>query len=161
VSQTAAQVTDTKPLVGTDEATIDDKGRVLFSKKKRDRLGNGFAMCLGDNGCIYAYPADEWRKICSEIQTHDPTNQGTVEYTRMVMGTADDELDFDGQGRVVVPKKLRELAKLKEKLLLVGCLTRLEIWAQEEFDRYEEDRDGYGRERREKIQRAYKEMKAS
>jgi MraZ protein len=150
-----------KPLVGTDEATIDDKGRVLFSKKKRERLGNGFAMCLGDNGCLYAYPGDEWQKICREIKTHDPTNQGTVEYTRMVMGSADDELEFDGQGRVVVPKKLRELAKLKEKILLVGCLTRLEIWAQEEYDRYDEDSSGYGSDRRAKIQQAYKEMKAS
>lgn len=161
MSDNAAIGSKPKPLIGTDEATVDDKGRVLVSKKKRDRLGDGFAMCLGDNGCIYAYPGDRWRLICDEIETHDPTNQGTVEYTRMVMGTAEDELEFDQQGRVVIPRKLREAAKLKDKVLLVGCLTRLEIWSEEEYQRYESDRDGYGRGRREKIQHAYQEMKAS
>lgn len=150
-----------KPLIGTDEATIDDKGRVLVSKKKRDRLGDGFAMCLGDNGCIYAYPGWRWQKICEDIESHDITNQGTVEYTRMVMGTAEDDLEFDGQGRVVIPRKLRELANLKDKVLIVGCLIRLEIWADEEFRLYELNREDYGKERRERIKENYREMKAS
>jgi MraZ protein len=95
------------------------------------------------------------------MEKYDQTNQGTIDYTRMVMGSAEDELEFDPQGRVVVPRKLRDAAKLKDKLLLVGCNSRLEVWAEDEFARYEQDRDGYCRERREKMQRAYKEMRAS
>ena len=47
--------TGSKPklLLGQEEATIDDKGRVLVAKNKRDRLGSDFVMRLGDNGCIY------------------------------------------------------------------------------------------------------------
>ena len=161
VSESETAKAKPKPLIGTDEATIDEKGRVLVSKKKRDRLGDGFAMYLGDTGCIYAYPAERWRGICEEMEKFDPTNQGTVEYTRMVMGSAEDELEFDPQGRVVVPRKLREAAKLKDKVYLVGCNSRMEIWAEDELACYEQDRDGYCRERREKMQRAYKEMKAS
>ena len=150
-----------KPLIGTELANIDDKGRLLVSKKKRDRLGEKFVMLLGDSGCIFAYPNHRWKAMCDETDRHDPNNEGTKEYTRMVMGSAEDDLEFDGQGRVVVPKKLREAAKLKEKVLLVGCNSRLEIWGEEEFLRYEEDRDGYGRARRERLQNAYKEMMAS
>jgi MraZ protein len=150
-----------KPLIGTDEATIDDKGRLLVSKKKRDRLGENFAMYLGDTGCIFAYPGLTWDQMCQEMKNYDPSNQGTVVYTREVMGTAEDELEFDPQGRVVVPRKLRDAARLKDKVLLIGCNSRLEIWAADEFARYEQDPAGYAQARRERMRDAYTEMKAS
>lgn len=142
-----------------DEATLDDKGRVLVSKKKRDRLGVGFAMCIGDKGCIYAYSALEWQKVCGILMNYDPTNFGTIEYTHQFMRTAEDDLDFDLQGRVVIPQKLRKEARINEKVLLIGCLSRLEIWAFEEFERFEADRKGYERARRQYMRRAYAEMK--
>lgn len=160
VSDTAPLGSMTKALIGTDEANIDDKGRILIGKKKRDRLGDGFAMCLGDNGAIFAYPAWKWEEIVAETLRYDPINQGRQDYTRMMMGTAEDEIDFDQQGRVVVPRKLRDMAKLRDRVLLIGCGDRMEIWAEEEYRRYEEDRTGYSRERRESMQRASKEMKS-
>ena len=38
----AAHVPLEKQLIGTEEATIDEKGRLLVSKKKRERLGEPF-----------------------------------------------------------------------------------------------------------------------
>ena len=148
-----------KPLLGTDEAVMDGKGRILISKKKRDRLGEQFAMCLGDNGCLYAYPGDRWEQILEEIFASDPTNPGRQTFTRLVLGTADDELGFDDQGRVVVPQKLRTLAKLAKEVVLIGCGDRLEIWAAEEYAKFEEHKDSYNRERREAIREARREMK--
>ena len=150
-----------KPLIGTDEAVIDDKGRLLVSKKKRERLGSRFTMCLGDNGCIYAYPAETWWRIVKEMLGYEAINQGRQKYTRLILGNAEDELEFDPQGRVVVPRKLRELGRLQEKVLLVGCGDRLEVWAKEEYDKYEADPDTYGQARMESIQRASQEMRAS
>ena len=49
-----------KPLIGTDEDTIDDKGRLLVSKKKRERLGEDFVMALGATGCVVVYPELVW-----------------------------------------------------------------------------------------------------
>ena len=148
-----------KQLIGTDDATIDEKGRLLVGKKKRDRLGPDFVMYFGDSGCIYAYPQDTWDVLTSFALSHDMLNQGRQDYTRMLMGEAEDELNFDGQGRVVVPKRLRELAKLQEKVTLKGCGDRLEIWATEEFAKYEANSSEYGRDRRDKMSKAFREMK--
>ena len=148
-----------KPLLGTDEATIDSKGRILVSKKKRDRLGNGFAMCLGDNGCLYAYPGDHWESILEEIFSSDPTNPGRQALTRLVLGEADDDLNFDDVGRVVIPQKLRAKAKLEKDVLLIGCGDRLEIWSKEEYAKFELLGDAYEAERKEKIRTARLEMK--
>lgn len=147
-----------KPLIGTDEATIDDKGRILVSKKKRERLGEPFVMALGTTGCLVAYPEPEWLRIVGEINAYDRINQGREQYSRLVFGLADDDLRFDAQGRVVVPRKLRELARLDEKVLLVGCGDRLEIWASDEWTEYSSYPDTYGQKRREAIEKAYLSM---
>ena len=148
----------TKPLIGTDEATIDDKGRLLVSKKKRERLGEPFVMALGETGCIVAYPQETWHKVLSEIASNPSTNQGRQQFARMTTGTAEDELKFDKQGRVVIPQKLREAANITDKVVLVGCLDRLEIWSKDEHDAYEADMDSYGSDRREAMDRAHKQM---
>jgi MraZ protein len=115
-----------KFLLGQEEANVDDKGRALFAKKKRERLGEDFVMCLGDNGCcIYAYPADVWNPLALDVISHDPTNQGRQTYSREVLGTAVDDLNFDTQGRAVIPRKLREDAKIKDKIYSLVAVTGL------------------------------------
>jgi MraZ protein len=151
---------DFQPLLGTDEATIDEKGRILFSKKKRERLGEHFTIALGSVGCLVAYPKSVWNSLVRNILSHDAINQGREHYTRLVLGLADDELKFDAQGRVVVPQKLRDLSQIKEKgqVLLVGCGDRVEIWSKDEYDKYQEYPDTYGQKRREALERAYRQM---
>src|SRR5438045_9662631 len=89
-----------KPLIGTDDATVDDKGRILVGKKKRERLGEPFAMAVGEVGCLVAYPEAVWHQKVGEILRIDSLNQGRQQYSRMFLGYADDELKFDQQGRV-------------------------------------------------------------
>jgi MraZ protein len=147
-----------KPLIGTDEATIDDKGRILVGKKKRERLGEPFAMAVGEVGCLVAYPESVWQHKVAEMLSYDSLNQGRQQYTRLFLGYADDELKFDQQGRVVIPQKLRDLAKLTDKVLLVGCGDRLEIWAKDEYERFQLDTEGYGAQRREALAKAHGQM---
>jgi MraZ protein len=147
-----------KQLIGTDEATIDEKGRLLVGKKKRERLGEPFVMALGPTGCLVAYTIEAWNKEVAEVIANPSTNLGRQQYARMLSGSAADDLRFDKQGRVVVPQRLRELAGLKDKVLIVGCIDRMEIWSAEAWREYENDPDGYGKERREAFVRAERQM---
>ena len=115
-------------------------------------------MALGAAGCVVAYPDIVWSQMVAEILGNSSTNQGRQQFTRLTIGTAEDDLSFDRQGRVVVPQKLREAAGLKEKVLVVGCLDRLEIWSQSEWQKYEADPEGYGKGRREAVERAHRQM---
>jgi MraZ protein len=152
--QSGQEITETKPLMGTDEATIDDKGRLLVGKKKRDRLGKDFVFAISENGVLAAYPLSTWNAVCGELANVKPINLGRQIYARMVMGTAEDDMNFDQQGRVVIPLKLRELSKLGERVVLVGAYDRLEIWSTAEWDRYQDDPKVYGRRRLESIREA-------
>lgn len=149
---------DFKPLIGTDEATIDDKGRILFPKKKRDRLGRDFAVVITKRGCLAAYPQTMWRRVQDEVYQYHMNNEGRDQYTRLLFGMADDELNFDTQGRVVIPQKMRELGKLKKDVLLVGAFDRVEIWDVNEYEIFLNDPKGYGEERCQNFAVAYNEM---
>jgi MraZ protein len=149
---------DFKPLIGTEEANLDDKGRLLVSKKKRERLGDDFILVLGKVGCLIAYPKVVWEQLLSEIFAVETMNPAREEYTRLVLGTAEDDLKFDVQGRVVVPQKLRTEAKLSREILLIGCGDRVEIWAKAEWEKFNEFPEQYGKDRRFAIEAAYNRM---
>jgi len=151
--------TELLPLLGTDEATIDNRGRILLGKKKRERLGDSFAITIGEFGCICAYPAVSWRARIREINSYPPNNIGRQKYSRFLLGDSDDDLTCDPQGRVVIPRKLQEMGKLKDKVLLVGCGDRLEIWDPVEYESYLSNPDDYCRDRRIAMENAYNEMK--
>jgi MraZ protein len=40
-----------------------------------------------------------------------------------------EEITLDGQGRVVLPQALREYASIERDVVLVGTLTRVELWS--------------------------------
>lgn len=146
---------DFKPLLGTDEATVDDKGRLLVGKKKRERLGEDFAIAIGPTGCLCAYPRWHWDHMVREMLRKDPMNLGRERFTRLWLSTADDDLKFDSQGRFVVPADLRKLGGIKDKVVLLGAGDRMEIWAVAEYEKFSQNPDAYRRERREAFERAY------
>lgn len=159
MSAIAELETDFKPLLGTDEATIDDKGRLLVGKKKRDRLGKDFILAITENGVLAAYPQSSWEQVIRQMASVPPINLGRQQYARLVMGTAEDEMNFDQQGRVVIPLKLRELGKLGDKVVLVGAFDKVEIWSRTEWEFYNRDPDTYGRQRLEAIGKAVSLMR--
>ena len=147
-----------KPLLGTEEANLDDKGRILVSKKNRERLGSDFTMVVSKLGNLVAFPKAIFERLISETFEYGLTNDGRMDYSRLLFGSADDGLKFDAQGRLVVPLKLRTAGKLKEKVLLIGCGDRMEFWAAEEWEKFNEFPEVYGRERREAVEKAYDRM---
>lgn len=150
---------DFKPLIGTETATIDDKGRVLISKKKRDRLGESCALVLG-KGCLILYPTPVWKQLIAEIFAVPTLNPAREAYTRLVLGMAEDDLRCDPQGRMVIPKELRERARIrdKESVLLIGCGDRIEIWAEREWEFFQRSPDDYEKSRRELFEKVYDAM---
>jgi MraZ protein len=38
---------------------------------------------------------------------------------------------LDNQGRILIPPILRQRAGIKEKVLMLGCLNKIEIWDHE------------------------------
>ncbi len=141
-------------LLGTEETAVDDKGRLIFSRKKRERLGDTFVVTVGPKGCLEAYPGQIWRAMTTKLLEQDELNEGVSEYTSLLLGSAEDDLKFDAQGRVVIPSRMRKKALIDKEVVIVGCGIKCEIWAKEEHEKYEKDRWGYKKEEREVFRKA-------
>lgn len=133
-----------EPLIGTEEVTVDSKGRVLVSKKKRDRLGSPFAVGIGVKGCFVAYTRPAWVKLLTQLQSPDAIDLGSDTLRELMLYEADDGIEFDSQGRFVVPLRLRRLLKLEGvPCYLSGLQDKVELWPVSEYEIYQADRRAY------------------
>ena len=119
--------------------TVDAKGRLIVPAKFREQLGSRFIVTKGLDQCIYAYPESEWQAIAAKLSAAPLTSKQARRFMRVfVAGAA--SLEIDKQGRVLLPVNLREYAGLSKDVVLLGVLTRIEIWSKERL----EDTDVYG-----------------
>ena len=149
-----------KTIFGNSEAQLDDKGRVLLDKEKRAFLGRDFVFVWGELGQIIAFPEEEWQMVLDELMRYGRNSFPRQQYMRLFTSNAATELNTDAQGRVVIPSRLRDLAKLDGPITVVGLMDRIEIWSRREYDASQEDPEGYNRARREAVGRAYAALRA-
>lgn len=132
-----------EPLIGTDEVSIDDKGRVLVPQKKRERLGAPFAIGIGVKGCLVAYTRPAWIALNEQLKSGDALDIGAETLRELMMGESEDGIDFDPQGRFVIPLRQRRLLSLIGPSLLIGAQDKLEIWTVAQYKSYKEDRRAF------------------
>lgn len=128
-------------LLGEHHYQMDPKGRISLPAKFREAFEEGVYLTLGQDGCLFAFPKEEWDRIRGEVEglaISEPRNRA---YTRMFFGNAE-RVDLDSQGRLVVPRKLRENARLRKEVAVVGVSGRLEIWDQAAWDEYSSAHEG-------------------
>ena len=118
--------------MGEFNHTIDNKGRIIIPSKFREDLGDVFVITVGLDGCLYAYPNEEWKTFLEELRKL-PGTQEVRKLQRYFMACAA-ECEVDKQGRILIPAKLRENAGLDKDVVFVGVLNKIEIWSKERWD---------------------------
>jgi MraZ protein len=120
---------------GTSSHTIDDKGRIILPARFREAIpGDEKKIVVTEwQGAIYAYIHDEWDKIEKNALSarKTPTIQNFI---RFFIGGAN-FITLDRQDRFLIPSDLRKAAGLEKEIVLVGSLTRFEIWSKENLER--------------------------
>lgn len=114
-------------LFGGFDHKIDKKGRVFIPSAFREELGESFIICRGIFGkcCLCIYSSDEWQKLVEKIGTLPASKASSVK--RFLYDGAFN-VEFDTQGRILVPPALREYAKFDGEVHIIGMDTNLEIW---------------------------------
>lgn len=118
--------------MGEYNHTVDPKGRLIVPSKFREQLGNEFVVTKGLDGCLFVYPNEEWQNIEEKFRNISMTSKDARKFSRFFFaGAASCELDK--QGRILLPSVLREYADLEKEVVLVGVLSRVEIWSKERW----------------------------
>lgn len=127
--------------MGEYNHTIDAKGRLIVPAKFREILGDNFIVTKGLDGCLFAYPNDEWTRFEEKLKSLPLTNKNARQFTRFFLAGAA-ACEVDKQGRILLPQVLREFASLEKDVVLVGVASRIEIWSRERWDESMNTYDG-------------------
>ncbi|MBE6714709.1 MAG: division/cell wall cluster transcriptional repressor MraZ [Ruminococcaceae bacterium] len=114
-------------LVGNYTHSLDAKNRVFFPAKFREDLGSPIIITINVDKCLSAYSASEWDTFVKKLGSY-PKSQ-VKEIKRIFCGNAIKVVP-DGQGRVMVDKKLLDFAGITDSITFVGCGDSIELWAE-------------------------------
>ncbi len=118
--------------MGEYNHSIDAKGRVIVPAKFRDNLGEEFVITQGLDGCLFIFPNEEWQKFEEKLKTLPMANKEARKFIRFFLAGAAN-VEFDKQGRILIPPVLREFAGLSKDVVMVGVGSRAEIWDKDRW----------------------------
>lgn len=117
-------------MTGEYQHSLDSKGRLSIPARLRDELGNVFYVTLSMEKCLSAYSAESWQKFLDKIEEMPYVKQQKM---RPLFSQAA-RCELDGQGRILIPQKMRDFAGLIKNVTVVGCNNHAEFWDSERWN---------------------------
>jgi len=123
-------------LIGEYTHTIDIKKRVSLPAKFRKEIGKKVIITHGLDNCLSVYTPIEWEKIVSEKLSQLSIGQADQRGFNRFMLAGAVETDVDSIGRILIPDFLKDFARLKNKIVLAGVYSHIEIWDEKAWRIY-------------------------
>ncbi len=123
---------------GDYDHTMDNKGRVSFPAKFREKMSGTFYITKGLDSCLFVFPEAQWQLIEAKLSALPMTSQSARNFVRQFFSGAM-ETSLDKQGRVMIGAKLREYANLSKEVSIIGVGNRIEIWNSEHWNDFAGD----------------------
>ncbi len=124
-------------LRGSYSAKIDGKGRLkipnAFRALVEDQHGaTGLYLTSLSGDSVRLYPMSVWMAVEQRISKMPSTHPARLKFLDRVnyYGQAS---EFDQQGRVLIPPKLRDLAGMTGEVDVIGQVDYLDVWNHERF----------------------------
>ena len=142
-------------LYGNYELTVDDKNRILVPSEVRKKLdperdGEAFFLVTGRDGRLWLYPERHYELLVSRDPSELTPSEDTLAFDRLMLGLAS-RVEWDKQGRVLLPDKALKRAGIGKEVTLVGARDHLELWNRADWESEREQLEARRRDLVEKI----------
>lgn len=128
-------------LIGTYRHSIDAKKRMRMPAKFKNELGNDFIITKGTNKNLFVFSKAQFDELYEKLVNLPLFDEEAQKPVRKFLSSAF-ETEEDAQGRVILSKELMAFAEITKNIVFVGVGNRVEIWAEEEWDKISEDDEG-------------------
>ena len=115
---------------GNHPTRVDEKGRLKipaeFKRVIDEKYGQQFYITSLDGKVAQVYPFEEWERIeqkLAALSSFNPTKKKFLDRTNYY----GQQVEMDGQGRLLLPQLLRESGQIKGEVAVLGNLTYLVV----------------------------------
>jgi MraZ protein len=136
--------------LGEFKHSLDLKGRLAIPAKFRSGLSGGAVITRGLDKCLFVFPQKEWEVLAGKLMNLPLSQSGSRAFVRLMLSGASD-VEFDTQGRILIPDSLRSYAGLLKKAVVTGLYNRIEVWDEEEWKKYKSKTESASDEIAEKL----------
>ena len=124
---------------GEHEHTIDNKGRLIIPSKFRDSFKEydieKLYITRGLDKCLFMFTENEWKTQESKVRAMSFTKSESRKFNRLYFSGAA-QIECDKQGRILIPKYLKDYAAIKRDVVIIGVSNRMEIWSKDSWSDY-------------------------
>ena len=117
---------------GNSSLSLDSKGRLAIPSRYRARLAELSDSVLIQtinplDRCVWIYPLNEWEVIEPKLHALSDFVKDSRRTKQLMLGYAD-ECSLDSHGRIRITARLKGIAELDKKAVILGQGNKLELW---------------------------------
>jgi MraZ protein len=126
-------------LLGEHELTIDEKNRLIIPSEIRRSLSSSedtdylYLFVGAANKKPWLYPRNRFEELAGSIESDFAPDPDVLAY-RLAFFSNTTRLDWDKQGRVLIPEKILRKTGTGREITMVGVGDHLEMWNRSEWD---------------------------
>jgi MraZ protein len=124
--------------LGKHSRSLDPKGRLALPPRFREQLPSGSVVTVAPEDCLRIYPPQEWAGVTEQHRVSSATVESERNLIRRMFAEAA-EIEFDAQGRALLPATLRAHAGLETQAMVVGVNNVVEVWSEGRWQALEAD----------------------
>lgn len=121
--------------IGRYYHALEQKGRLSIPSSFRSKLGSRAILTTGLDGCLFLLDESQWESLIQDVQNAPVTKRNARDWSRYLANNAV-EVDFDSQGRILIPEHLRQTAAMSKEVVVAGSVNRIEIWDRDKYHQY-------------------------
>ena len=121
---------------GETTINLDAKGRLAVPIRYRDAVAeqceNRMVLTYSafDSRSLWLQPEKTWERVRDDVMALPNFNASHRSLQRRLVGSAT-VVEPDGNGRILLPPSLRQVAGLEKRVIFLGMGNRFEIWDED------------------------------
>lgn len=132
-------------LTGTFCHALDEKNRLSIPSKWRKDLekdGKEIYVTPGLDQCLFILSSRQFEELAQKVKQLPFTKENVRSFSRLFFSKASPPLEFDKQGRILIPLFLKDHAEINKEIVLVGVYDRIEAWNPKLWDSFNSQKEG-------------------
>lgn len=119
--------------LGQYKHNLDSKGRVIIPARFRAVLNEEAYITQGFDNNLRLLPETAFQTIYQRVTAMSSTDPTARRLRRLIFSSAQ-KVDLDGNGRILIPQYLRDVAALDDEVIIVGVGEAIEIWSLQAWE---------------------------